>query len=145
MEAFRHSVVAPALPRVGTLVIVLRTIAPVPFGESVRSSFVPVVISVITPLKVNVPVVVIAPEAIVPIFTRLPEASILSVPDVAIEVVPFIVAPCIVPLAVMLVAPVIAPAFVIPPELLLSPPVIEAPPAVTVNPPDETVSKPPMV
>ncbi len=42
------------------------------------------------------------------------------------------------PEPVISVAPAIAPALVIPPELLLRPPVIDAPP-------DETVSKPPMV
>ena len=67
------------------MVKVLRTISPVPFGESVRSSLDPVVISVPTPLKVSVPVVVIAPDAIVPIFDKLPEASILVVPFVCIS------------------------------------------------------------
>ena len=81
-EAFLHNVVAPALPRVGTLVILFRIIAPVPFGDNVKSSFVPVVISVLTALNVSVPVVVIAPEATVPILTRFPEVSILSVPEV---------------------------------------------------------------
>ena len=52
---------------------------------------------------------------------------------------PFRISPWIVPDAVILVAPVIAPALVIPPELLLMPPVIEAPPAETVKPPAEIV------
>ena len=56
------------------------TICPVPFGVKVKSSLDPVVISVETPLKVSVPVVVIAPDAIVPILLRLPDASILVVP-----------------------------------------------------------------
>ncbi len=38
--------------------------------------------SVETPLNVSVPVVVMAPDAIVPIFTRFPLASILFVPEV---------------------------------------------------------------
>ena len=42
---------------------------------------------------------------------------------------------CVVPLAVIFVAPVIAPAFVMPLELLSIPPVIDAPPEVTVNAP----------
>ena len=40
------------------------------------------------------------------------------------------------PEAAMVVAPAIAPVFVMPPVLLLMPPVIEAPPATTVIPPE---------
>lgn len=40
-----------------------------------------------------------------------------------------------IPLAVIFVAPAMAPVFVIPPLLLLIPPVIEAPPELTVNNP----------
>ena len=76
----------PFVPRVDTCVSVLKMICPVPFGESVRFSFVPVVISVLTPLKVRVPVVVIAPDETVPILDRLPDESILVVPFVWILV-----------------------------------------------------------
>ena len=92
-EAFRHKVVDPAAPNVGILVRVFSIISPVPFGDSVRSSFVPVVMSVETLLKVSVPVVVIAPDAIVPILTRFPDASILSVPEVWTAVVASTFAP----------------------------------------------------
>lgn len=71
----------------------LRTICPVPFGDRVRSSLFPVVISVATPLKVNVPVEVIAPEEIVPIFTKFPTESILCVPFVCMSVVALRVEP----------------------------------------------------
>lgn len=43
--------------------------------------------------------------------------------------------PWMVPEAVMLVAPEIAPALVMPPELLFKPPVMDAPPEVTVKVP----------
>ena len=74
--------VLPAAPSVGTFVKVLRTILPVPFGERVKSSLLPVVISVPTPVKVKVPVVVIAPEETVPILVKFPEASTRCVPPV---------------------------------------------------------------
>ncbi len=61
----------------GTFTKSLSTIWPDPFATRVKSSLLPVVISVETPLKIRVPVVVIAPELIVPIFERLPDASIL--------------------------------------------------------------------
>ncbi len=48
--------------------------------------------------------------------------------------VPFIVAPWIVPEAVILVAPLIAPAFVMVPELLFIPPVTETPPEAVRSP-----------
>ena len=80
LDAFLHNDVVPLVPSVVTCVRLLKIICPVPFGVRVRSSFVPVVMSVGTPLKVNVPVVVIAPDDIVPIFTRFPDESILSVP-----------------------------------------------------------------
>ncbi len=72
-DAFRQTTVPPTVAeRFGILVTVFNTISPDPFGESVKSSFVPVVISVVTPLKVSVPVVVIAPDAMVPAFVILP-------------------------------------------------------------------------
>ena len=160
---------------------------PDPFGERVRFSFVPVVISVDTPLNVRVPVVVIAPDATVPILIRFPDASILEIPFVCISEIPLIEAAdnvAVVPLSVrvrrvfgdpsasfivntpfvpavaididgdefvnaiaeafdnvtvpdasIVVAPEIAPVFVIPPELLLIPPVIDAPPELTVKSP----------
>lgn len=48
---------------------------------------------------------------------------------------PLSVPPVIVPEAVIELAPLIAPALVIPPELLLIPPEMLAPPAEIVNPP----------
>ncbi len=64
--AFRQTTVLPTVPeRFGILVNVFKTISPTPFGERVKSSSVPVVISVATPLSVSVPVEVIAPEEIV--------------------------------------------------------------------------------
>ena len=44
-----------------TEVFLSKIIEPVPLGERVRSSFAPVVMSVATPLKVNVPVAAILP------------------------------------------------------------------------------------
>ena len=177
----------PGVPSVETCVSLPSTISPEPFGESVRFSFVPVVMSVPTPLNVSVPVVVIAPELTVPILTRFPDASILEVPLVWMSVVPLIddaERVAVVPLSVkvrrvfgdpsaslmvntpsvpavasvtfgdefvraiaeafesvtvpdasIVVAPAIAPVFVIPPALLLTPPVIEAPPELTVKSP----------
>ena len=60
--------------------------------------------------------------------------------DVALNV-----APCIVPDAVILVAPVMAPVLEIPPELLFIPPVIEAPPEETVKAPAEVMVPDPVV
>lgn len=158
-----------------------KLILPVPLATSVKSSLVPVVMSVPTPEKVSVPVVVIAPDETVPIFVKLPDESILVVPfvwmlDVAfrfpvterLPVVPvsvrvsnvfgdtsasFIVNVPLFPAvarvttglvllkvrgdapesvtvldAAIVVAPEIAPAFVMPPLLLFNPPVIDAPP-----------------
>ncbi len=62
----------------------------------------------------------------------------MSVPLSWNALVAFSVAPCIVAEAVMDAAPVIEPVFVMFPLLLFIPPVIDAPP-------DETVSKPPIV
>ena len=60
---------------------------------------------------------------------------LILVPLSWIALVPFIVAPCIVPEAVMFVAPEMAPVFVIPPVVLSMPPVIDAPPELTVKSP----------
>ncbi len=79
LDAFRQIPDVPLVPSDGTFTKLLKIISPDPFGVSVKSSFVPVVMSVPTPLKVRVPVVVIAPELTVPIFVRLPDASILVV------------------------------------------------------------------
>ena len=78
---------------------------PVPLGIKERCSLLPVVISVVTAEKVRVPVVVIAPDATVPMLTRLPVESILCVPapaPVFIPVVPLMVVPVMV-LAVVIV------------------------------------------
>lgn len=78
--AFRHIVVVPCVPlKLLNCVILLSIISPVPFGARVKFSLVPVVISVTTPEKVSVPVVVIAPDEIVPMLVKLPEESILVV------------------------------------------------------------------
>lgn len=58
----------------------------------------------------------------------------ISVPLNCNADVAFMFAPCTVPDAVIVVAPAIAPVFVIPPALLLIPPVIDAPPALIVIP-----------
>lgn len=136
---FRQRLVVPLAPRVGIWVRSFKIICPVPSAIKVRSSLVPVVISVVTPEKVSDPVVVIAPEEMVPMFVRLPLASMRSVPLVWIEPVALSVAPIIVPDAVMDVAPEMAPVLVIPPELFSIPPLIVAPPAEIVNPPVEMV------
>lgn len=62
--------------------MLFKIICPVPSGAMVIFWFeaAAVVMLVATPEKVSVPVVVIAPEEIVPILTKLPDASILLVP-----------------------------------------------------------------
>ena len=197
-EPFLQRAVVPLVPIVDTCVKLLRIFSQDPCGAIVRSSFVPVVISVETTLHVRVPVVVIAPYETVPIFVKLPDESILVVPFVwtfvpalrapvteRVPVVPlstrvsrvfgdpsasFIVSVPLfpkvervmvgvvfesvrgevpdnvtVPDASRVVTPLTAPAFVIPPLLLLNPPVIDAPPAVTVITPVDTVKSPPIV
>lgn len=55
------------------------------------------------------------------------------------------VAPVMVPLAVIFVAPAMAPVFVIPPVLLFIPPVIDAPPEDTVSAPADVIVPEPVV
>lgn len=111
----------------------LRFITPLPLATKVRSSSVPVVMSVATPLKVRVPVEVIAPEEIVPILVRLPVESILCVPPVKIAVIASSTLVVVVPDAVIFNAPEIVPVLEIPPELLFMP-------LVTFNPLDAVKS-----
>lgn len=148
MVAFWQRTVKPLVPeRTGILTPLFKTISPVPSAVRVRSSLDKdgVVISVETPEKVSVPVVVIAPDEIVPMLLKLPVASILVVLPVLTPVVALNTSPAIVPEAVMSVAPAIDPALVMPLLLRLTAPPNEDVPDVTVKPLAEVILPVPVV